>query len=215
MLDAGEVFIMPPLSQAEKRIQAEHSHKAFSRGLGQDGDHLMLLACYNTWRDTGFNRQWCRENFIQDRAMNRARDVRDQLDSLCDRVELKKEREGDNHAPDSVAIRKAITAGYFYNLCRLKSAPTAEQTLYQTVKTKMDVYIHPASTMFKRDPPCKWLIYHSLVKTTREYMREVIAIDPEWLTEIAPHYYRKGVDFNTEEDLRTKTTVIRTTLAST
>lgn len=36
----------------------------------------------------------------------------------------------------------------------------------------------------------KWVIYHSLVSTDRQYMRNVIAIDPSWLIEAAPHFYQ-------------------------
>ena len=43
--------------------------------------------------------------------------------------------------------------------------------------------------MFEALP--KWVIYHELVYTTKEYMRSVIDINPEWLLEIAPHYYKQ------------------------
>jgi len=33
-------------------------------------------------------------------------------------------------------------------------------------------------------------VYHELVSTSKEYMRQVIEIEPEWLLEIAPHYYK-------------------------
>ena len=36
-----------------------------------------------------------------------------------------------------------------------------------------------------------WVLYHELVFTTKEYMRQVIEIKPEWLVEIAPHFYKK------------------------
>ena len=36
----------------------------------------------------------------------------------------------------------------------------------------------------------KWVIYHELVFTTKEFMRNVIEIQKEWLIEIAPHYYK-------------------------
>ena len=32
--------------------------------------------------------------------------------------------------------------------------------------------------------------YHELVFTTKEFMRQVIEIEPKWLVEIAPHYYK-------------------------
>lgn len=44
--------------------------------------------------------------------------------------------------------------------------------------------------MFKDQP--EWLIYHELVFTTKEYMRNVINVSSEWLLEIAPHYYRES-----------------------
>lgn len=35
------------------------------------------------------------------------------------------------------------------------------------------------------------MVYHELVLTSKEYMRVVSEIKPEWLVEIAPHYYNK------------------------
>ena len=37
--------------------------------------------------------------------------------------------------------------------------------------------------------PPRWIIYHELVLTTKEYARTVTEIKPEWLLEIAPHMY--------------------------
>lgn len=34
------------------------------------------------------------------------------------------------------------------------------------------------------------MVYHELVLTTKEYMRQVSELKPEWLVEIAPHYYQ-------------------------
>ena len=52
--------------------------------------------------ETGFSTQWCFENFIQHRSMRRARDVRDQLQGLMERVEM----EIVSCGMDSVVIRK-------------------------------------------------------------------------------------------------------------
>lgn len=37
----------------------------------------------------------------------------------------------------------------------------------------------------------RWVVYHELVLTSKEYMRTVSEIKPGWLIEIAPHYYSK------------------------
>jgi len=35
----------------------------------------------------------------------------------------------------------------------------------------------------------RWVVYHELVLTTKPMMRSVSEIKPEWLVELAPHYY--------------------------
>jgi len=50
------------------------------------------------------------------------------------------------------------------------------------------VYIHPSSSLFNRAP--EYLVYHEVVLTTREYMRECTAIEPKWLVEVAPRFFR-------------------------
>lgn len=37
----------------------------------------------------------------------------------------------------------------------------------------------------------KWVLYHELVLTSKEYMRSVMPLKPEWLAEVAPHFYAK------------------------
>ena len=36
----------------------------------------------------------------------------------------------------------------------------------------------------------EWVVYHELVMTTKEYMREVTAVDPKWLIEYAPSFFK-------------------------
>uniref|UniRef100_N1QS31 RNA helicase n=1 Tax=Aegilops tauschii TaxID=37682 RepID=N1QS31_AEGTA len=128
---------------------------------------------YNSWRETDFSTQWCYENYIQVRSMKRARDIRDQLEGLMERVEI----EVCSNASDLDAIKKAITSGFFHHSARLQKNGS-----YRTVKNPQ--------TLLPR-----WVIYHELVLTTKEYMRQVTELKPEWLVEIAPHYYQlKDVD---------------------
>ncbi|KAM3316812.1 hypothetical protein ACQJBY_034775 [Aegilops geniculata] len=128
---------------------------------------------YNSWRETDFSTQWCYENYIQVRSMKRARDIRDQLEGLMERVEI----EVCSNASDLDSIKKAITSGFFHHSARLQKNGS-----YRTVKNPQ--------TLLPR-----WVIYHELVLTTKEYMRQVTELKPEWLVEIAPHYYQlKDVD---------------------
>jgi hypothetical protein len=42
--------------------------------------------------------------------------------------------------------------------------------------------IHPNSSLFEDLP--RWVIYHELVFTTKEYMRNTIEIENKWLLEV-------------------------------
>jgi len=50
------------------------------------------------------------------------------------------------------------------------------------------VTVHPDSCLAEDRP--RWVIYHELVFTTKEFMRQVIEIENSWLLEVAPHYYK-------------------------
>ena len=55
------------------------------------------------------------------------------------------------------------------------------------------------------DPP-RWVVYHELAFTTKEYMRVVAPIKGEWLVEIAPHYYQaKDVEDSTNKKMPKQT----------
>ncbi|XP_026469913.1 pre-mRNA-splicing factor ATP-dependent RNA helicase DHX16-like [Ctenocephalides felis] len=168
----GAIFYRPK----DKIIHADTARKNFNH-IG--GDHLSLLNVYNQWAESDFSTQWCYENFLQYRSLKRARDVREQLVGLMERVEI----EMVSGLTETVNIRKAITAGYFYHVARLSKGGN-----YKTAKHNQTVMIHPNSSLFEDLP--RWLLYHELVFTTKEFMRQVIEIESKWLLEVAPHYYK-------------------------
>ncbi|GME78386.1 unnamed protein product [[Candida] boidinii] len=57
---------------------------------------------------------------------------------------------------------------------------------YLTIKDNQEVLIHP-STVLATD--CEWVIYNEFVLTSKNYIRTVTSIKPEWLIELAPAYY--------------------------
>ena len=91
-------------------------------------------------------------------------------------------------------IRKCIVSGFFMNC-----AHNYREEVYKTVKNNLAVRIHPSSMLQKDLPDC--LIYHELVLTSQEYMRNVIEVDKQWLIEIAPHFYKLN-DFHNQESKR-------------
>lgn len=167
------VFYRP----ADKAVHADTAHKNFWNKLG---DHLTLLRVYNEWRDTDYSPDWCFENFIQVRSMKRCRDIRDQLEAMLNRVEVDLQAD----SADELQVRKAICSGFFYHVAKLEKSGN-----YKTIKHSQQVHMHPSSCLFQEMP--RWVLYHELVLTKKEFMRQVIEIDPAWLVEVAPHYYSK------------------------
>lgn len=174
--ESASLFYRPK----DKKMLADSARARFT--IKEGGDHFSLLNIWNQWVDSDFSYVWARENFLQQRSLTRARDVRDQLAKLCDRVEVTITSVG---AQDLVPIQKSLTAGFFPNAARLQKGGDS----YRTVKNSMTTYLHPSSTLFEVNP--KWIIFYELVLTSREYMRGNLPIQAEWLAEAAPHYHKK------------------------
>jgi ATP-dependent RNA helicase DHX8/PRP22 len=160
----------------EKQQQADQKKSKFH---DPHGDHLTLLNVYNGWIRSGKSTPWCYENFIQPRSMKRVEDVRKQLVQIVERHRHRIVSCGRN----TKKVRQALCAGFFRN-----SARKDPQEGYKTLVEGTPVYMHPASALFGK--PAEHVIYHSLVETTKEYMHNVTAIEPKWLVEVAPTFFK-------------------------
>ncbi|KAK0198728.1 P-loop containing nucleoside triphosphate hydrolase protein [Armillaria mellea] len=172
MLSVQTVFYRPK----EKQGQADSKKAKFHQ---PEGDHLTLLTVYNGWKAANFSNPWCYENFIQARSMRRAQDVRKQLLGIMDRYKHDILSAG----RDYNRVRMAIASGFFRN-----AAKKDPQEGYKTLVEGTPVYIHPSSALFNRNP--EWVVYHELVLTTREYCHNVTAVEPKWLVEVAPQFFK-------------------------
>ncbi|VDB84170.1 unnamed protein product [Peniophora sp. CBMAI 1063] len=172
MVSVQSVFYRPK----EKQGQADAKKAKFHQ---PEGDHLTLLTVYNAWKASSFSNPWCYENFIQARSMRRAQDIRKQLLGIMDRYKHDILSAG----KDYNRVRRAICSGFFRN-----AAKKDPQEGYKTLVEGTPVYIHPSSALFNKNP--EWVIYHELILTTREYCHNVTSIEPKWLVEVAPQFFK-------------------------
>jgi len=93
--------------------------------------------------------------------MKRARDIREQLLGLMERVEI----ELCSNVGDHDAIKKAITAGYFYNSANLQKNGT-----YKTVKNPQSVHIHPSSGL-SEVRVCRPLVTYSALQSGMVHLK--------------------------------------------
>lgn len=172
MLSVQNIWFRPK----DQQTQADSKKSRFNQ---IEGDHLTLLAVYNAWRNHNYSATWCRDNFVQHRSLKRAQEVRRQLLNIMDRHKLDIVSCG----RATIRVQKAICSGFFRN-----AAKKDPQEGYRTIIDSQVVYIHPSSSLINVKP--EWTIYHELVLTAKEYMREVMAIDPRWLVEFAPSFFQ-------------------------
>ena len=117
--------------------------------------------------------------------MQKARNIKEQLEFICKNtlgIDIEDENLSEENKDINDNIRKAIISGFFFNSDCLN-----KDGIYRTIKNPHVVNIHPTSVLFKENP--RYIVYHELVYTTKEYMRYCIEVDAEWLLEIAPFYF--------------------------
>lgn len=188
MLSVQTVFYRPKDKQNDadmRKRRLTHPH----------GDHLTLLNVYRTWQQNNYSPQWCQNNYIQERSMRRAQEVRRQLVMIMQRSRNRIESCGANLD----LVRKAFTAGYFKNLAKRDPSEKGE---YRTVNDDTPVFLHPSSSLVGKSP--EYLLYHTLLLTTKEYMHCATVIEPQWLAELAPSYFKVADSLTISETKRGK-----------
>ncbi len=58
------------------------------------------------------------------------------------------------------------------------------------VASGQTVHIHPSSVLCGKPTPC--IVFGELIHTTRSYARQVSAIEPAWLPEVAPSVFLRS-----------------------
>ncbi|OWB74276.1 hypothetical protein B5S31_g4063 [[Candida] boidinii] len=181
LLSVPNIFVR---SNSNKK-QADEMKNLFAH---PDGDHLTLLNVYHAFKsdeakELGLHK-WCRDNYLSYRSLKSADNVRRQLERILERNDLELNSLDYDENPNKYYdnIRKALTSGFFMQVAKKKSSGKG----YLTIKDNQEVLIHP-STVLATD--CEWVIYNEFVLTSKNYIRTVTSIKPEWLIELAPTYY--------------------------
>lgn len=179
LLSVPSVFVRP----ATAKQKADAAKLRFAH---PDGDHLTLLNVYEEFfsdeaQEIGLH-QWCRDNFLSYRSLISARNVRSQLERIMTKLDLALISTRFEDASYWTNIRKALVSGFFMQVAKKKSSGKG----YLTVKDNQEALLHP-TTVLAKEP--EWVIYNEFVLTSKNYLRTVTAVQPEWLIELAPKYY--------------------------
>ncbi|KAF9819356.1 hypothetical protein SFRURICE_001558 [Spodoptera frugiperda] len=171
LTDLGAVMAEFPLDpQLAKMLIASCNHNC-------SNEILSITAMLSDMEDP----HWCYDNFINYRSLKSGDNVRQQLSRIMDRFNLKRTSTEFTSKDYYINIRKALVNGFFMQVAHLERTGH-----YLTVKDNQVVQLHPSTCL---DHKPDWVIYNEFVLTTKNYIRTVTDIKPEWLLKIAPQYY--------------------------
>ena len=170
LLSVPQVFVRP----ASARKRADEMKQLFAH---PDGDHLTMLNVYHAFKGATAQadiKSWCHEHFLSHRALQSADNVRSQLKRIMEREEVELVSTPFEDKKYYENIRRALVSGFFMQVAKRESTGKT----YTTVKDDQTVLLHP-STVLGQD--CEWVLYNEFVLTTKNYIRTVTAVKPEWL----------------------------------
>ncbi|KAJ5468878.1 hypothetical protein N7475_006630 [Penicillium sp. IBT 31633x] len=179
LLSVPQVFVRP----AAQRKRADEMKNLFAH---PDGDHLTMLNVYHAYRsdDAQMNaKQWCHDHFLSLRSLQSADNVRSQLLRIMEREDLEMISTPFDDKKYYENIRRALCAGFFMQVAK---KDTGGKSQYLTIKDNQNVLLHPSTVLAHE---AEWVLYNEFVLTTKNYIRTVTAVKPEWLLDIAPTYY--------------------------
>ncbi|XP_058854319.1 ATP-dependent RNA helicase DHX33-like isoform X2 [Acipenser ruthenus] len=148
--------------------------------ISNEGDHMTLLNIYWAFKNVKGNKDWCRENFVNSRNMALVSEVRSQLRETCMKLGMAME----SSRTDTANIRRCLAHGLFMNAAELQPDGS-----YYTLHTHQLVSIHPSSVLFQGKPA--YVVFNELLHTSKCYMRDLCLVDPDWLHDAAPQYFRR------------------------
>ncbi|KAH7054417.1 P-loop containing nucleoside triphosphate hydrolase protein [Macrophomina phaseolina] len=178
LLSVPQIFVRP----ANARKRADEMKDLFAH---PDGDHLTMLNVYHAFKSDEAQtnpKQWCHDHFLSYRALQQADNVRLQLRRIMERSEIELMSTPFEDKKYYENIRRALVSGFFMQVAKRDGTGKT----YITVKDEQSVLLHP-STVLGHDS--EWVVYNEFVLTTKNYIRTVTSVKPEWLLDIAPNYY--------------------------
>nr|XP_039250011.1 probable ATP-dependent RNA helicase DHX35 [Styela clava] len=178
MLQVNTVFSM----SARTKTQSMKEHRKFAVA---EGDHITMLNVYNAFVNEGNEtKRWSNRYCLNFERLKRACQLRKQLEKYLNRFNIKLISCG----RDTEKILRCITSGFFANAAKLQMDGS-----YKSLKGGNTLQIHPTSVLATEQPP-QFVIFNEIMQTTSYYMRDISVIKPEWLCELASHYYESGTE---------------------
>ncbi|CRL01348.1 CLUMA_CG014363, isoform A [Clunio marinus] len=202
ILSTENVYCEP---NQNNRDQATAQHSKFQT---RYGDHLTLLNIFTEYKKHNKSKQWCTEHFLNQKSLQYAFEVRQQLAEICDNVNVSSQADSPHHNVDQ--IRKCLITGLFNNVAELQQ----RDNHYIVMANRQRAMIHPSSVLSgyhanlngfssssngngiisnmgnklkdAHNQKANYVLFSEIVHTTQVYLRTATRIEPEWIQEVVP-----------------------------
>ena len=178
MLSVPSVYFRP-------KDRQEESDAAREKFFVSESDHLSLLHVFQQWKLSNFSSEWCTKHFLHFKALKKVREVRSQMADICKMMKMDVQSKGNDWDTE----RMVVCSGYFHNASKMKGIGE-----YVNLRTGIPCVLHPTSAIYGLGYTPDYVVYHEVVMTSKEYMQQVTAVEPEWLAELGPMFFsiKKG-----------------------
>ncbi|KAF8501122.1 P-loop containing nucleoside triphosphate hydrolase protein [Russula emetica] len=159
--------------------QRDAANEARTKFRHPSGDHWTMLNVFRAYDEVcasegkSGRKDWCKRNFVNQRALREAWNIRTQLRGICERMGIDWSSScGNEESP----LLRSLLRGLLQHVALLQPDGTYKQVMGPSV-----VRIHPSSFLADKRSPA--IIYNELIYTTNIYARGVSAVYKSFIAE--------------------------------
>jgi len=180
ILQVRSIFLQPRTQR-----QKLDYNTAMADFADRSGDHVTYANLIAEMDDREMDHEECKEMFINRVALLKAIEIRNQLSRFLKRYG-RVQAMGVEGEERSRAIRKCVTAGFFFNVAKL-----ANDGNYYTVRGKHLVSVSQSSVLHSHGDTSEYIVFGETHDGRRGGIEitSCSTIDARWLRELAPHYW--------------------------
>jgi len=180
MLQVKEIF-----TKQGKNVSSLWSNSKLTSICATEGDLPTYVNILNGFINNQKSQKWAQTRFLNYQALLNASEISKRLESQLRRIGTKICSSNGRIE----VLQRSVLAGLFPNSAYLH--PCGD---YRTVKGDQLVHIHPTSVLSEVTNLPKTVVFVEILHSTKSYMRHLMAVESDWLTTVAPHYYSFATD---------------------
>ena len=176
-------------------LQKEKIEKIREKFINPISDHLTLLNIFYNYKESSNKGVFCKEHFLNDKALSKANDIylqllkylkkikldelnenkekmeeekMDKINAFLNLVEKNKNIENTNEIKEELII-KCLLTGYSQNIARYNN-----DNIYSSIRGNMICRLHPSSILIKKPrlaKEMKYIIYNEMIITSKKYLK--------------------------------------------